>query len=245
MDIKELESGVDPSTHWYYQSKKIPMLRFIDSIKKDDDKFNLIDIGAGSGFFSYEINAYCPENIVKTMLVDTGYSTSEIATSKNALIQKQHELPESLQNSVVLMMDVLEHLEDDLQMLKNIKRNARAGKENHFFITVPAFQSVWSAHDVYLEHYRRYSKTSLLHVLNEASFKTDRIYYLYGSLFPLVFLKRKMGNPFSPKNKPIVSDMKPLPNWLNKLLLKYSQIEMMFTKYNSWFGLTCVAEGRF
>ena len=38
MDLKELESGVDPSTHWYYQSKKIPLIRFVKKIAAQVEK---------------------------------------------------------------------------------------------------------------------------------------------------------------------------------------------------------------
>lgn len=245
MDIKELESGVDPATHWYYQSKKIPLLNFIRKITGSNQKLNLIDIGAGSGFFSEEVNTCFPETIQQSILVDTAYTLSEIEGSRKGKMKKQHHLPEQLHNSLVLLMDVLEHLPDDLLMLKNIRQNAMPGIDNYFFITVPAFQSIWSGHDVYLEHYRRYTKTSLLKVLNEAGYKTNKIYYLYGSLFPLVFLKRKLGNVLASKKDAPVSDMKPLPFWLNALLLKYAGLEMLLTRYNTLFGLTCVAEGEF
>ena len=32
MDLKELENGVNPDTHWYYQSKKLPLLRFSEQL---------------------------------------------------------------------------------------------------------------------------------------------------------------------------------------------------------------------
>jgi hypothetical protein len=74
-------------------------------------------------------------------------------------------------------MDVLEHLEDDHAMLNAIRKNSKG--ENHFFITVPAFMNLWSGHDVYLGHYRRYTKTTLNNLLSSCSFKRDNLYYVY------------------------------------------------------------------
>ncbi len=242
MDIKELESGVDPHTHWYYQSKKQPLLGVVSSLHAE--ALHLIDVGAGSGFFSVALQHHFPTTFSKISLVDTAYTEAEILSSNGETMQKQHELPIKIEQSLVLMMDVLEHLENDSQLLTQLKARAVADT-NHFFITVPAFKSVWSAHDEYLGHYRRYTKSSLKKVLLDTGYTVDKIYYLYGTLFPLVFVKRKLSAFFASAHAPTQSDMKPLPSWLNALLLRYSSCEMLLTKYNRWLGLTCVAEGRF
>src|SRR5205085_3694243 len=143
-------------THWNYQSKKLPMLRFIKEVyAKTNKPINLIDLGSGSGFFMYEAFEAAPEMIDKIYLVDTGYTEIEMDATKGQRFQKQHFLPDKIENGLVVMMDVLEHLPDDKAMLDDIKQ--RSVGTNHFFITVPAFKSLWSGHDVYLGHYRRYT----------------------------------------------------------------------------------------
>ena len=139
------------------------------------------------------------------------------------------------------MMDVLEHLEDDLGMLQSIKKNA-LGTNNHFFITVPAFKSLWSGHDVFLGHYRRYRIKTLRSVLTRAGFNTQRSYYLYGSLFPAVWLARRISNL---RKNEAASNMKPSGTLINSLLLNFNALEMKFTSANKVFGVTCVAEGTF
>ena len=133
MDLKELESGVDPKTHWYYQSKKIPMLKFMrNAFAKSNKKLTLVDVGSGSGFFMYEAMEAIPEMIEKVWLVDINYTQEEINATKNQIIEKRLDLPDNMQNAVVVMMDVLEHLEDDALMLREIKK--RATGKNYFFI---------------------------------------------------------------------------------------------------------------
>ena len=50
MDIKELESGVDPNSHWYFRAKRNFLLR---NVPKGCTQS--VDIGAGSKYFSYEL----------------------------------------------------------------------------------------------------------------------------------------------------------------------------------------------
>ena len=56
MDLNEIESGVIPTSHWYYQSKKVPLLRYFKKLGHiQGKKLTVIDFGAGSGFFTYEL----------------------------------------------------------------------------------------------------------------------------------------------------------------------------------------------
>lgn len=239
MDLKELEQGVDPKTHWYYQSKKLPLLRFVKSVaQQQNSKITLIDVGSGSGFFMYELMDAIPDKIEKVWLVDIGYSDAEIAETKNKIIEKNKTLPSQIQNGVYVMMDVLEHLPDDKAMLLDIKKSCSGN--NYFFITVPAFQSLWSGHDVYLEHFRRYRIATLRNVLSEAGFNTNITYYIYNSIFPLVWLVRKISNKtYKPK-----TSLKPIHPMLNAGLKTFHTIENGLGKWNKLFGVTCVAEGK-
>lgn len=72
----------------------------------------------------------------------------------------------------VLMMDVLEHIEDDAGFLKDIRKYQKAGTV--LFITVPAFQFLFSLHDKELHHYRRYDYAGLRSVLEQAGYRVPR-----------------------------------------------------------------------
>lgn len=242
MDLKELESGVDPKTHWYYQSKKIPLFRYFKALaKKQGRPMTVIDFGSGSGFFAYEMYEAFPELIDEVYLVDIGYTEDEIFATANDTIKKTRYIPDGISNCVVIMMDVLEHIEDDYAILEMI-RNA-VGEESYYFITVPAFMSVWSSHDVYLGHYRRYTLPTLSKLLDTKQCKITDKYYIYGSIFPLVWAVRKLKKNEENMKDPESSDMAPLPRPVNYVLKQYNSFEMNFRKSNKLFGLTCVAEG--
>jgi len=240
MDLKELENGVDPATHWYYQSKKLPLLRFAERLVATGRPLTVVDIGSGSGFFAYELEAKFGAAIAKVYLVDTGYSEAEMALTAGQKIEKVHAIPARIENGLVVLMDVLEHLEDDLAMLRAVKA-ACVGEHNHFFITVPAFQSLWSGHDVFLGHYRRYQIPRLRSVLEQAGFARIRNYYLYGGLFPLVWGVRQLNNL---RGQDAASNMRPFARLTNAALLGLTSVEMKLARVNKFFGVSCVGEGQ-
>ncbi len=242
MDLKELESGVDPGKHWYYQSKKVPLFKFFKNLASNQGKkLTVIDFGSGSGFFAYELLEAFPEYVSDVLLIDIGYTQKEMDATKGQKVQKMHFIPEGINDCVVIMMDVLEHIEDDYAILKDIK--SKVGENAHYFITVPAFKSIWSSHDVYLGHYRRYTIPMLSKLLKTNDCPIDNNYYIYFSLFPVAWLVRKIKQTEESMENPEASDMKPVPGPLNFLLKQYNSFEMNFRKANKLFGLTCVAEG--
>ncbi|MEI7803183.1 MAG: hypothetical protein WCI97_11085, partial [Bacteroidota bacterium] len=113
MDLKELESGVKPETHWYYQSKKWPLVRFVKKVfRQQKQKVVLVDVGSGSGFFMYELLKLMPEIIDKVWLVDINYTDAEVSVTVGQQVEKTKWLPPVIEHAVVVMMDVLEHIED-------------------------------------------------------------------------------------------------------------------------------------
>jgi SAM-dependent methyltransferase len=240
MDLKELENGVNPDVHWYYQSKKLPLFRYAERLLAKGQALTIVDVGAGSGFFALELEKHYGSAIAKVYLVDIGYTAEEIAATRGQKIEKVTVIPSVIEHGLVLLMDVLEHLPDDLAMLTSIKQ-ACVGDNNHFFITVPAFRSLWSGHDVFLGHYRRYRIPMLRSVLEKANFRRINNYYLYGSLFPLIWAVRRLSNL---QKKEAVSNMQPAHPLVNRLLLGITGTEMKFTGVNKVFGVTCVGEGQ-
>ena len=240
MDLKELESGVNPEVHWYYQSKTLPLIAYTRKVLESTQPVTIVDVGSGSGFFAITLEKKFRDKIKKVYLVDLYYTQEEINATKGQKIEKVHRIPDQIENGLVILMDVLEHLEDDLKMLNEIKA-ACVGSNNYFFITVPAFNSLWSGHDVYLGHYRRYKTDSLNAVLNKAHFNITNSYYLYGSLFPMVWAARKISNM---KKKEADSNMKPFSPLVNKILLTITSADMAIAKVNKMFGVSCVAQGK-
>jgi hypothetical protein len=141
---------------------------------------------------------------------------------------------------LILLMDVLEHVDDDVGLLKDVVASVSPGTP--VFITVPAFGFLWSAHDVFLEHRRRYSAAMLDRTMTNAGVKVDRIRYFYLTIFPIALLVRLLTRERDPDKG---SDLRPAPaavGWLLKRFLK-AERQLVFP-INRLAGLSVVGIGR-
>jgi SAM-dependent methyltransferase len=93
--------------------------------------------------------------------------------------------------ALVGAFDVIEHLEDDARWLRALY--ARTEEGGTLVISVPAFQFLWSEHDVLHKHFRRYTKKTIRHVLENAGFRVVRTTYWNFLLFPVALVLRFVG----------------------------------------------------
>lgn len=98
------------------------------------------------------------------------------------LLREQREVP-ARRYDLLLFCDVIEHVEDDVGLVESVTGPLLADG-GRVIVTVPAFQSLFSAHDVQLKHYRRYRLSELESVLERAGLSVLGSGYLFGSLLP-------------------------------------------------------------
>ena len=88
----------------------------------------------------------------------------------------------------VLLMDVLEHMEDDVAFLKELRKYLT--DHTVLFVTVPAFQSLFSLHDIELHHFRRYNYKMLSKTMQASGCFINNYTYFYLSLILIRILSR-------------------------------------------------------
>lgn len=91
----------------------------------------------------------------------------------------------------ICAFDVLEHIENDDLILKNMYYALKPG--GYIFVTVPAGKRLWSAMDIYSEHKRRYSMQELRTKIEDTGFKVIKISYFMTLLYPFLLLFRKLS----------------------------------------------------
>lgn len=207
MDLLELEQGVDPADHWYYRTKADAMLRLLD--RHQVAPATVKDVGAGSGFFSTVLLDRHASAVADC--VDPHYTDEQLAASDDRLrFHREHRDPADL----YLFMDVLEHVEDDRGLLEQYLAQAPRGA--WFFVSVPAMSFLWSGHDVFLGHHRRYTLRQVEDVVRSTGLQVVAGRYLYGATFPVVSAVRLVRRGDDTPQ----SDMKPVKPATNTVLTR-------------------------
>src|SRR5258708_26951912 len=111
---------------------------------------SVLDVGAGTGFFSAALLRETP--CTEATCVDPGYMVErdQIVAGKHLFFKKQVDRSDA---DLVLMLDVIEHVEDDVGIVAEYVAKVRSG--TRFVVTVPAFMWLCSGHDIFLVHHRR------------------------------------------------------------------------------------------
>lgn len=235
MDLKESELlGEIAGEHWYYKSK-VAMVR---KSCKDISRQRILDVGAGSGFFSRALlsDAACHQAIC----VDPNYPAESDETVSGKPLQFRREAG-GAGADLMLFMDVLEHVESDVDLLRAYTDDADAG--THVLISVPAFQFMWSEHDVFLEHFRRYNRKQICYVAEKAGLTVVESYYFFGLVFPLALATRFASRLLPKRNKPAQSQLRAHHPAINGLLAALCRAEIPVARFNKIAGLTvfCLA----
>jgi len=87
--------------------------------------------------------------------------------------------------TMILLNDVVEHVPADVAFLRTIVSSRLFKAGTRLLITVPAFQSLWTRHDAFLGHYRRYTRELLRSRLQEAGLTTATEGYFFLTLLPI------------------------------------------------------------
>jgi SAM-dependent methyltransferase len=235
MDLKE-ESVLDRDStkHWYYQSKVNAMFYYLG----DYSPQLVLDVGAGSGLFSREILRRT--NAIEAICIDPGYTNvrDETVADKPMKIRRDFE---DYNADLVLMMDVLEHVDDDMKLLCDYVSKVSSG--TRFLITVPAFEFMWSEHDDFLEHKRRYALGQLESLVHAAGLDIDKCSYYFGLVFPLAFIDRMISNIIPASNKSPQSHLRQHSKVINYMLAGICKFELPLFRVNRVAGLSvfCLA----
>jgi len=176
---------LEDGSFWFTHRNKC----LITAVRRFPPDGFILDVGGGNGF-------------VARGLIDAGYETAllepgrdgarnarhtrQLTTVINATIEAAAIRPGSVPN--VGLFDVLEHIEDDRTFVHQLHDIMRPG--GLLYLTVPAFDWLWSRSDVDALHFRRYSRRTLASVL--AGFDVLYTTYLFQRLVPLTVLVRAL-----------------------------------------------------
>jgi len=167
----------------------------------------VLDIGCGDTFVAEELARRYPS--VQFYAIDSGLTEQLIETLRSrlsvpnvSLFASLESVPVSTPAALVLLMDVIEHVPDDVAFLSDICSRRFTGENTRFLITVPSFQSLFCSHDRFLGHYRRYSGPTLRRLFRRVKLASLEGGYWFASLLPVrvfqVLRERVLGSTDAP-----------------------------------------------
>jgi SAM-dependent methyltransferase len=162
----------------------------------------ILEIGCGTGGVLARLQADFPQ--AELVGMDLYLEALEIARSRTSCRLVRGDIrqpPFGPEFDLVGMFDVVEHLNDDLQALRDCRRLVKPG--GHVLITVPAHPELWSYFDVASCHCRRYVRDELVAKLVEAGFEVEFASEFMQPLYALAWVKRRW---FAPRTSGVSAD---------------------------------------
>ena len=198
--------------HWWYRARRRIVAQMITRYVKPTKGFNIAEIGCGTGS-----NLPMLEKFGHLTAVEPDVQARLFAAKRSRVTIVQGKLPHELPLTdasldLAVMLDVLEHVDDDIAALKAVSAKLKPG--GRFLLTVPAMPFLWSPHDEEHHHKRRYTAKTLRAAIAQAGLKVEVMSYFNTLLFPMIAGVRWIKNLTGSK----AVDTGMPAGWLNKTL---------------------------
>jgi len=178
-------------SHWWYTGRRKILSNFVEEIcrRVTDRRPRILDVGCGTGANLLMLSQYGDAEGVDV-------SEDALAFCRERGLEKVRlgageELPyDDGTFDLVTAFDVVEHMDNDLAGLREMRRVLRPG--GRVLLFVPTFTFLWGLQDDVSNHRRRYRLPELRRVLEQAGFEIERTTYANITFFLPILLMRKL-----------------------------------------------------
>ena len=194
---KEMQSHHYPilyqveETHWWYVGRRQIIQSLVEKIctALNNPNPRILDVGCGTGANLKMLAAHG-----RAEGVDISPQAVEFCGQRGLdsvkLGAAEHLPYESGSFDLVTALDVVEHLDDDVAGLREMRRVLRS--DGRVLLFVPAFMFLWGVQDEVSNHRRRYTLPSLLRAVEAAGFSVEWASYANISFFLPVLVVRSV-----------------------------------------------------
>jgi SAM-dependent methyltransferase len=199
--------------HWWYRGRRRVIASALAQLELPAGT-RILDAGCGSGRMLDELARY---GRVTGVDADVACVAEAARRGHSALLSALPGLPfEDASFDLVTSFDVIEHLEDDVAALADLRRVTVPG--GHLVTTVPAYPALWSTHDVVNRHQRRYTARTFAAAARSAGWTVEHDTY-FNSLLLAPAAAVRLGGRLRRRPRPEgVSDLHATPPSLNRVL---------------------------
>jgi SAM-dependent methyltransferase len=223
-------------TYWWHLGRLRIIKSYVRRAKQDKTTFKILNIGCGTGgtidmleAFGETDNVDISNEAIKLMKAAGYKRITKVADIKLPFKDKTYDM--------VGAFDVLEHIDKQVEALKEWRRVLK--DDGAIVITVPAYQWLWTEHDVSLHHHRRYTTKRLAAVASQAGLRPEKKSYAIVFSLPLIvgfrFLNKALGRKTDSETSYV-----DIPNWLNAFFSKLLYLEASLHKSLSFPAGTSV-----
>ena len=236
----ELEDG-----HWWYRGLRVMLKAMLARyVVAGAARPRILDAGCGTG-----ANLQVMQSYGQALGVDISEQAiafcRERGIPNNRVMQASvTELPFPERHfDLAVSFDVICNIVDDVGAFAEIGRVLKAG--GIFVVQLPAYQWLWSRHDVAVGHKWRYTARSVREKLTRAGFVVDRLTHVNTLFFPFVAARRVLDGRTLGNGHAIRSEVTPLPRPVNGLLSAFYTAETRAAaRIDLPYGLSIIAVAR-
>jgi SAM-dependent methyltransferase len=203
--------------HWWWRAREAALLDTLKDLRPAEGWTRILDVGCGDGLF---FDRLLEMGEVEGIEPDASLVDPQGAHRDRIHIQPFDDRFRPTSNySLVLMLDVLEHLEDPVAALRHAA--SLLTENGRLVITVPAFRILWTHHDVINHHRTRYTRATFRTLARRAGLHIDRERYWFQWMFLPKLATSLVERAF--RLAPAAPTVPPA--WINRPLYKLSRVE--------------------
>ena len=177
--------------HWWFRARKNILEAQVQRLFPNRTNLKILNAGCATGYSSEWLMQF---GEVSSLEYDAECFAFTRDVVKIPIVQGSiTELPfEDNQFDLIVAFDVVEHVENDVLAVQEMQRVAKPG--GIIFISVPAFNFLWSNHDEVNHHFRRYKIATLSNTFRKSTLKHLYTSYFNTFLFIPITAYRLIGN---------------------------------------------------
>jgi SAM-dependent methyltransferase len=225
--------------HWWFVGRQKVIKSFLSMEKLSELGSEVLEVGCGVGG-----NVNLLSSTTSYLGIDMHLPAVDYCKEKYPQQSFRCSRIEDLPSEVkvrnfdsIYFLDVLEHLDQDVLVLRESSNFLKHGGK--VLITVPAFNFLWSPHDEFVHHVRRYTKSSLGKSLEEAGYNIERMTYFNFILFPLAMIQRVGMKLAKKKLNRHISTPPYLVNWIFEKVFSFEAVLLKYVDFP--VGLSIIA----
>lgn len=220
--------------HWWFRGRRELVTRLLRS--RVSDGARVLDVGCGTGFVLERLLDHFDAWGLEPDASVRARASERAAPRIRAGSTTDFSAVAGEPFDAVLLLDVLEHLDDDAEGLRAVLPLVRPG--GVVLLTVPAMPWLWSSHDVLNEHRRRYTRRTLGSLVHGAGLSPLVLSYANARLFPLALVHRGVLSALGRRTD---RELEIPPPAVNRLFERVFAGEAEGTARGYPFGLSLVA----